>query len=102
MYDAMGKVRFGSRIAGILADAEKHGYGYPLHVTVELADGRRLINVYLGGGVTRSIGTLTPITDNSLPLPATVVVREWDSVANQPRNDREIRAEIKTKAESTG
>jgi len=97
MDQAIGKVRFAMRIAGILADAEKQGCTYPLHVTVELADGRRLINVYLGGGVVRSIGTLTPITDDFLPLPATVVVREWDVGTSQPREQREIRAEIKTK-----
>ncbi|HEY3628930.1 MAG TPA: hypothetical protein VGL00_21760 [Terracidiphilus sp.] len=101
MDEATGKVRFALRIAGILADAEEQGYSYPLHVTVELADGRRLIDVYLGGGVVRSIRTLTPITDDSLPLPATVVVREWDSATKQPREDREIRAEIKTKTDST-
>jgi hypothetical protein len=102
MGQAIGKVRFALRIAGILADAEQQGYSYPLHVTVELADGRRLINVYPGGGITRSIGTLTPITDDSLPLPARVVVREWDAATSQPKEAREIRAEIKPGTDSAG
>jgi hypothetical protein len=74
-------------IAGTMAEAEKQGFSYPLHVVIELADGRRLTRMVY------TDRTVTPIAGPHL-LPASVEVREWDEATGKPKEGLVLRTEI--------
>jgi len=46
----MYRDKLAQTVAEMLTEAAKHGYSYPLHVTVELADGRRMTDVFTTTG----------------------------------------------------
>jgi hypothetical protein len=88
--------RLARAVAGIVADAEAQGFSYPLHRTIELADGRRTTDVLHADGSRTRTRTVTPMADlgGSRLLPATVEVREWDAATGKPKEQRALRTEI--------
>jgi hypothetical protein len=91
----MDKDRVARAVTGIVAEAEEQGFSYPLHVAVELADGRRTTDVFHADGTRTRTGTVTPIAGSPLLLPATVEVREWDAKTGKPKEGRVLRSEIR-------
>jgi hypothetical protein len=91
----MERDKLARTIAEMLAEAEKEEFSYPMHVTVELANGRRIT------AVVYVEQTATPITGEPHLLPATVEVREWDAMTEKPREERALLTKVKT-AYSTG
>jgi hypothetical protein len=85
----MERDKLARTIAEMLAEAEKEEFSYPLHVTVELANGRRMTAVVYADQ------TVAPITGEPHLLPATVEVCEWDAMTEKPREERALLTKVK-------
>ena len=87
VFWTMHRDKLTETVAGMLAEAEKHGYSYPLQVTVDLADGRRMTDVLYGD---RSVASIS----GSRLLPATVELREWGASTGKPGEERALRTKV--------